>query len=491
MVATSASTSGTAPFLLPPEIIGRIVEHRANDDSEHPIVALRQATSVCKLWRVATRANPRAWSRIIFARPSVESASTIGEGSLHLLALFFERSRACPKHVSLRGRVTQDDLVVLRDLVNTFAYSIITLTLGLVDDQGLSLDDQVINHIVKLPALQTLDISEVVPSRLAVLVLPPMPCIKNLKVPSNIIGETRILSCMNTLKTLRCRGKPKYRLVHLLSAFNGAALLKLRYLDMRCQSYVSGTHSLEHPVRCTSELEYLVVRFLDTAIDALKFVRAPNLISLALSVEVFTYLGRRWKRPSVAAAIDAFFQAPIPPLRRLHLDRVDLADVPMLNMLRLLPQLELLALSHARLGEDFVQALSQHDRDTGLNWICPRLVQLSYVSACCLETSSCARNYASREEDGEMDIGFFEVLARARSYRAQKVDDASRPSKSGDQSLPESLRDLWVVRRQLLEVTSEGPCLWGDVEFQFCTRQEEQPEDQPHPMRNAWCAFPA
>jgi len=491
MVATSTSTSGTAPFQLPPEIIGRIVEHRANDDSEHPIVALRQANLVCKLWRVATCANPRAWSRIVFARPPVASAPTTGEGSLLLLALFFERSRACPKHVSLRGRVTQDDLVVLRDLVNAFANSIITLTLGLVDDKDLPLNDQVINHIVKLPALQTLDILKVARSRFAVLVLPPMPCIENLKVPSIVIGETQSLSRLNTLKTLRCRGQPRYHLVHLLSAFNGVALPELHSLDMCCQSYISGSQPLEHPVRCASELESLVVRFLDTAIDALRFVRAPNLISLALSVEVFSYLGRGWKRPCVAAAIDAFFQAPVPPLRRLHLDRVDLADVTMLNMLRLLPQLELLALSHARLGKDFVQALSQHNGDTGLNWICPRLMQLSYVSACCLEPTLRARNYASREEDGEMDIGLFEALARARSYRAQNVDDASRSSRIGDHSLLEPLRDLWVERRQLLEVTSEGPCLWSDVEFRFYVWQEEQPEGQPHPMRNAWWAFPA
>ena len=484
----------SALFRLPQEIIGLVIEHGVIHGSDHPIETLRKVVSVCKTWRAAAWANPRIWSRIVFARPLGASKSKIGADSLHVLAQFFARSRACPKTVFLHGVVTPTELAILRNLVNTFAPTIVSLSLGLVDDQNVLLDDAIINHVITLPVLQSLELSTTKLARRNELVLPSMPRLKTLKIPGIFLDSAQPLSRLRNVESLHFRDASGLQLLHLSPAFDMNALPKLRHLHARCLGDTCLLNPPGESVRCHSGLQSLAIRFSGSSVCALAFLRASSLYSLAVTTEIFFYMtwGRESNKNRTCAAFDAFFQAPAPPLRELRLDRVNLSDTAMLKILHLLPKLEVLALSHARLTKCFVQALSgpQLAGDGELIWLCPRLTRLSYLSTAGIKVDPNAKACFPKEPVGTIDRAFFEVLARARLDATQQLNGPANMTTSVNERQPQPLQDLRVEMCRLLRIPEDGSCQWSEALVDFYVPVKALPEAQLHPTDDAWWAFP-
>jgi len=202
--------------------------------------------------------------------------------------------------------------------------------------------------------------------------------------------------------------------------------------------------------------------------------------------------GLQSNKPRTCAAFDAFFQAPAPPLRELRLDRVNLDDTAMLRILHLLPKLEVLALSHARLTKCFVQALSgpQLAGDGDLIWLCPRLTRLSYLSTAGIRVDPNAKACFPKEPVGTIDLAYFEVLARARLDATRQLNGPANLTTSVNERQPQPLQDLRVEMCRLLRIPEDGPCQWGEALVDFYVPVKALPEAQPHPTDDAWWAFP-
>ncbi|EJD52594.1 hypothetical protein AURDEDRAFT_158328 [Auricularia subglabra TFB-10046 SS5] len=353
---------------MPGELWARIFQLGSDDDWLLPVYA----SAVCKVWRTAARHHPAVWSRIVtrvgFGRPI--------HYEYQLARLFLSRSRSAPLRIRLDlSRATDPQAVVfLRLFSNQLARCAVFTFTGRVSHA-------VIGHCFKdlwgeTSRLEELDMTLTGFSQgfAPELALVGNPCAWTGALPAKMYERVR-----------RCKvdfpdatSMPPDAFLSIFHSYPNLEALDVRIghgvsLAMPQWDFSPPLRPMPAPVRLKElHLEGVSISDLTSILDFKK------LALTSLSVHA---VGTRARYPSVGPTtlpIPIALCNPSSTLQTLELGGYALsgcAFLPLLRMIRGLPSLTRLALSHVRLDAQLFQALS-YSMPGMRAWALPKLTQL-------------------------------------------------------------------------------------------------------------------
>ncbi|KAH7106415.1 hypothetical protein BKA62DRAFT_687096 [Auriculariales sp. MPI-PUGE-AT-0066] len=477
---------------LPFDVLSQIVLLCTTEPSVRTVDALTSLWTLSRGWRNAALQTPLAWACIELAPPHychVDRDSDEPEPSwrdhhgglttVRQVAGFLRLSSTCIKDVLIKDpSMSDEDIEWCFQLLKEHASTIRNLSIHIVPGWTTVQKDQLFVQGQQLPKLK----------RLA-LHLQTWPSIgDDFPLTPNL---THLVIYNPVVRDLPEHARQTIQHLTAFSRFSDTRPWIVRtlrpetYPALQSLSLVTGNRGVEadflgiaRPPLVNESLTALSFATSSALEDTLVLLRLPTLTRLAVACD-WTVL-----HELSGTALLTFLAAPhTPPLRTLHLDSVTLSDENMVAILRLLPSLEMLAVSRIRLSDAVVRALVQPqpvDSETGTEtdtevgaWLCPHLTHFSYYARLRSEAEVASVVSASSVED----------LALRRGL----VDGGAQVDRNTVEG-PAKLQDVRLHSRQLLGFQA-GIAVWS-AEDRFFSRPILSMFEDDITSRSGWWDFP-